>query len=174
MSELNGRNRFERNDFSAANLAWVSFRDGIDLRLGRAWTATDNCAGQPSTTPGSTTVGGASPYWTSWTFNDIGLRTGQVQHGIGQADTTTGYTYPTSGAGAVRPHALTSTTVSGPACTTSSTFGYDNAGNSSTRTVNGDANAPTGYSSPAKVNFSTYWAPTSSTTTPTAATKATA
>ncbi|GAA3001191.1 polymorphic toxin-type HINT domain-containing protein [Actinokineospora diospyrosa] len=116
--------------------------DSLD-RLNHAWTATDNCTGQPSTTPGAVTVGGASPYWTSWTHNDIGLRTGQTQHGIGQADTTTSYTYPTPGAGVARPHALTSTAVSGPGGTNSSTFGYDNAGNTSTRTVNGSAHTLT-------------------------------
>ncbi|MBM7774692.1 RHS repeat-associated protein [Actinokineospora baliensis] len=104
-------------------------------RLSTAWTATDGCAGQPSTTPGATNVGGPDPYWTSWTFTANGLRTGQTRHGIGQADTTTTYTYPAA-AGA-RPHALTSTSTTGPGGNTGSSFAYDNAGNTTSRDING-------------------------------------
>ncbi|GAA2965873.1 RHS repeat-associated core domain-containing protein [Actinokineospora diospyrosa] len=104
-------------------------------RLNEAWTATDNCAGQPSTAPGATTVGGPTPYWTSWTHNTIGLRTGETKHGIGAANTTTSYTYPA--AGAARPHSLTSTATTGPAGTSGNTYAYDNGGNTTTRDING-------------------------------------
>ncbi|MBM7775947.1 RHS repeat-associated protein [Actinokineospora baliensis] len=99
-------------------------------RLSEAWTSTDNCVAAPSTS----TVGGPDPYWTSWTINQIGLRTNQTKHGIGQADTITNYTYPA--AGGTRPHSLTSTTTTGPGATTTA-HGYDNAGNTSTRTIGG-------------------------------------
>ncbi|WP_275592942.1 RHS repeat-associated core domain-containing protein [Actinokineospora baliensis] len=106
-------------------------------RLNNAWTATDGCTGAPSTTPGSTNVGGPTPYWTSWTHNTIGLRTGETKHGIGQADTTTSYTYPASGPTAVRPHSLTSTATTGPGGSTGNTYAYDNSGNTTTRDING-------------------------------------
>ncbi|MBM7773222.1 RHS repeat-associated protein [Actinokineospora baliensis] len=96
-------------------------------RLDNAWTATDGCAAQPS----GSTVGGPDPYWTSWTFSAVGLRTGQTKHGIGQGDTTTTYTYPA--ANAARPHAVTSTSTTGPGGTVGASYGYDNAGNATTR-----------------------------------------
>ncbi|MCP2270239.1 RHS repeat-associated core domain-containing protein [Actinokineospora diospyrosa] len=98
-------------------------------RLTQAWTATDACAAPVS----SSTVGGPDPYWTSWTFDPTGLRTGQVKHGIGQADTTTSYTYPA--AGGTRPHTLTSTATTGPGGSSSTSYGYDGSGNTTTRTV---------------------------------------
>ncbi len=90
-------------------------------RLEKAWTATDSCVAAPS----STTVGGPDAYWLSWTFDAIGLRSGQVKHGTGTAsDTSTTYTYQ-----AGKAHALASTTTTGPSGTSTDSFGYDAAGN---------------------------------------------
>ncbi|WP_308210903.1 DUF6973 domain-containing protein [Actinokineospora diospyrosa] len=106
-------------------------------RLTNAWTATDDCAAQPS----GATVGGPDPYWTSWAFNTTGLRTGQTKHGIGQADTTTSYTYPA--ATAARPHAATSTSTTGPGGSSATGYAHDNAGNTTTRTVAGGSHTLT-------------------------------
>ncbi|MCP2271298.1 intein C-terminal splicing region/RHS repeat-associated core domain-containing protein [Actinokineospora diospyrosa] len=112
--------------------------DGL-ARLSQAWTATDLCAADPSTNGGATVgnpLGAASTYWTTWTFDAVGDRTSQVQHGLsGAADTTTTYNYPTGGATTVRPHALTGTTTTGPGGTSSTSYGYDATGNTTSRTL---------------------------------------
>lgn len=105
-------------------------------RLTDAWTATDDCAASPSTTQGQANVGGPTPYWTSWTFEPGGLRGTQTQHalpGTTGGDTTTTYTYPATGA--PRPHSLTGTATTGPAGPTQSTYGYDQSGNTTRRTL---------------------------------------
>ncbi|WP_146108040.1 RHS repeat-associated core domain-containing protein [Actinokineospora auranticolor] len=94
-------------------------------RLEKAWTATDACAAAPS----SSTVGGPDAYWLSWSFDSIGLRAQQVKHGVGgNGDTTTNYAYQ-----AGKVHALSGTTTTGPSGTTTQSFGYDTAGNTTTR-----------------------------------------
>ncbi|MFL6120361.1 MAG: RHS repeat-associated core domain-containing protein [Actinophytocola sp.] len=105
--------------------------DPLD-RLTDAWTGTDGCAAAPSTT----TVGGPTPYWTTWTFDTIGLRKTQTQHAIGGGSgSTTTYTYPPSGPDAVRPHSLTSTTTTGPAGTSTTGYTYNGSGDTTTRTL---------------------------------------
>ncbi|MEV0682155.1 RHS repeat-associated core domain-containing protein [Actinosynnema sp. NPDC050436] len=104
-------------------------------RLSNAWTATDDCAATPSTTPGHVNVGGPTPYWTSWTFEPGGLRTTQTQNSPSGAanDTTTTYTYPTSGT--TQAHTLTNATTTGSSGSSLSTYGYDLAGNTTRRTL---------------------------------------
>lgn len=84
--------------------------DGL-RRLRAAWTATDNCAAEPTTTSHAmvgSALGAASAYWTTWTFNDLGDRTSQTQHSTaGGSDTVTNYAY--NGDGTNQPHTLTST-----------------------------------------------------------------
>ncbi|MFI1995285.1 polymorphic toxin-type HINT domain-containing protein [Actinoplanes sp. NPDC020271] len=99
-------------------------------RLTQAWTATDSCAATPTTTDHTTvgnTIGAGSAYWTTWTFDDLGNRTSQVQHAISSTtDTTTNYTY------GAKPHQVTTTTTSG-ASTGATSYTYDAAGNTITR-----------------------------------------
>lgn len=103
--------------------------DALD-RLSNAWTATDNCAAAPSTA----TVGGPTPYWTSWTFDQSGVRKTQVRHASG-GDTTTTYNYPASGPNSVRPHAMTGTSTTGPGGTSTTAYTYNNAGDTIGRTL---------------------------------------
>jgi len=99
-------------------------------RLTQAWTATNDCTTAPSTA----TVGGVTPYWTTWDIDKIGLRRSQTRHAVGGGqNTTTTYTYPASGADAVRPHALSSTTTTGPTGTSSTSYGYNAVGDVTTR-----------------------------------------
>ncbi|WP_082859859.1 RHS repeat-associated core domain-containing protein [Alloactinosynnema sp. L-07] len=101
-------------------------------RLSKAWTATDNCAAAA----GATTVGGPTPYWRSWEFDALGLRTREVQHalpGSPGGDTSTMYTYPAPGG--VRPHAVSATSTATPGGTTGTSYTYDAAGNTLTRVL---------------------------------------
>ncbi|MFB9414785.1 RHS repeat-associated core domain-containing protein [Dactylosporangium matsuzakiense] len=98
-------------------------------RLTSAWTATDACAATP--TPAShamvgDSLGAASAYWTSWTFDAMGNWDKQVQHAIGAgSDTTTSYTYNGNGAG--QPHTLTGASSTGGTTSTAS-YHFDAAG----------------------------------------------
>ncbi|OIV38544.1 hypothetical protein BIV57_05270 [Mangrovactinospora gilvigrisea] len=107
--------------------------DGHD-RLTTAWTATDACAGDPTTAK----IGGPAPYWNSYSYDDLGNRTGQVQHATtsGTGDVTTSYAYPA--AGADQPHTLTSSvTTNADGTSSQDSYAYDKAGDTTTRTING-------------------------------------
>lgn len=102
-------------------------------RLSEAWTATDDCAGAPSLS----VLGGPAPYWRSWTYDVTGNRSTQVDHAAA-GNTTRTHAYPA--AGQTRPHALTSVTTTAPGQSPATdTFGYDDAGNLTSRDVNGVA-----------------------------------
>jgi RHS repeat-associated protein len=97
-------------------------------RLTDAWTPS---SGDCTTAPVQSAVGGAAPYWLSWTYDSIGDRRTQVEHGTGNGDLTTTYNYPATGA--ARPHAVQSITVSDNTGSRTSTYAYDAAGNTTSR-----------------------------------------
>ncbi|MGW5611877.1 RHS repeat-associated core domain-containing protein [Streptomyces sp. NPDC003753] len=103
-----------------------------------AWTGTDACAGNPSTTGTAVTVGGPDPYWTTWTFDANGNRKTQVKHAVASqsGDTTTSYTYGQPSDPTKQPDTLTSTQTTLPDTTISSaTYAYDASGNATTRST---------------------------------------
>ena len=115
--------------------------DGL-RRLTNAWTpSSGDCATSNRTVAG---LGGADPYWTSYSYDAVGNRTGVTQHataadGGNQSST---YTYPTAGGAAgSKPHAVTRVTTkdAGGATTGTSSFSYDHAGNMTGRTLAGQA-----------------------------------
>jgi RHS repeat-associated protein len=97
-------------------------------RIAQAWTPKSgvDCGTSPSTA----NLGGPAPYWQSYTYNLDGGRRQLVDHSAA-GDTTTTYTYPA--AGAAQPHTLLSTSTTGPAGTTTASYGYDSAGNTTSR-----------------------------------------
>ncbi|MFJ5092164.1 RHS repeat domain-containing protein [Streptomyces sp. NPDC088674] len=96
-------------------------------QLTEAWTATKDCTAKPS----SATVGGPAAYWQSFTYDAVGNRTEQVDH---QSGATTTYTQPQPGK--ALPHAVQTATVKGGADDgRNDTFGYDKAGNTTTRNL---------------------------------------
>ncbi|KAB8189125.1 sugar-binding protein [Nonomuraea phyllanthi] len=113
-------------------------RDGTDTqcfaydylrRLTEAWTPA-TCAGTPS----GAALTGPAAYWHSYTYDKVGNRHTETQHhpsGDAAKDITRTYTYPA--AGGDRPHALTSVTAEGPSGTTTDTYDYDAAGNTTSR-----------------------------------------
>ncbi|AGW42352.1 secreted protein [Leifsonia xyli subsp. cynodontis DSM 46306] len=104
----------------AAGADTQCFRYDYLHQLTEAWTPkSSDCAPTPTTAG----LGGAAPYWTSYTVDPLtGNRTSTTAHTTA-GDTTTSYTYPA--AGAARPHAVTS--VAG------GQYDYDAAGNTVTR-----------------------------------------
>jgi RHS repeat-associated protein len=97
-------------------------------RLTAAWTPAN---GACSAAPGTAGLGGPAPYWTQWTFNAAGDRTGQVQNATPNGVATT--TYGTPSAGSAQPHALTSASTIDGTGTHTAAYGYDQAGNATSR-----------------------------------------
>jgi RHS repeat-associated protein len=124
-----------RNGNSATSETQCYQYDGLD-QLVSAWTANDQCATAP--TAGNSAMvanglGASSAYWTTWTIDGLGDRSGQTQHaftGGPAADTTTSYTYGSTGG--TQPHTLTGTSTTGPAAGATS-YSYDAGGNMKTR-----------------------------------------
>ncbi|MEU2944810.1 RHS repeat-associated core domain-containing protein [Nocardiopsis alba] len=95
-------------------------------RLTRAWTpdATGDqaCAAEPEVGE----MGGAAPYWHEFTYDAIGNRVQEIQHGPG-GGITRDYVSPEEGEGLA--HAVTRVDQSGSAGSTSYSYDYDESGN---------------------------------------------
>ncbi|WP_165956641.1 RHS repeat domain-containing protein [Kribbella antibiotica] len=90
-------------------------------RLTEAWTpASSDC----STAPNTGSLGGAAPYWQSWTYTGYGLRKTQTDHGP-TGNTVSTYTYDP-----VRPHTVSKVSTTGQA---DKNYTYDASGNTKTR-----------------------------------------
>jgi RHS repeat-associated protein len=96
--------------------------DGLQ-RLTSAWTPTDrDCSAAPSTSD----LGGAAPYWRSWTFDGTtGNRLSQTTHSVA-GDTTVTSAYGQAG----HPHAVSGTTDSDGK---TAAYSYDADGNTVNR-----------------------------------------
>lgn len=107
-------------------------------RLKAAWTATDDCAATPA--PGaSSTVGGPSPYWQTWSYDATGARSQQVDHdpsGDTAHDSTATYTPFDAGKGPAHAVAhVDKVTPGDSASDTTNSYTYDDNGNVLTRTT---------------------------------------
>lgn len=128
----------------AGNITTISdvYRDGTDTqcfgydylrRLTEAWTqGTTDCAASPS----PSLVGGVASYWQSFGYDLTGNRTSETDHGLnGATDTTRTYVYPP--AGDPHPHALSTVIQTGGAGNQTDSYGYDDAGNTTSRQLGG-------------------------------------
>lgn len=109
-------------------------------RMTDAWTASDACAQRPEASgPGSApAVGGPDAYWHSYTFDAAGNRLSETKHdplGDTAKDVHRSYTYAT---GLPTKSRLDKVTVTGPQGQREELYGYDQAGNTTTRTIQGD------------------------------------
>ncbi|WP_026423743.1 RHS repeat domain-containing protein [Actinokineospora inagensis] len=100
-------------------------------RLNEAWTPS---SGDCATAKSTSALGGAAPYWTSWTFDNVNNRSTETTHAAA-GNTIRTSAYPA--AGAARPHALTSVTSAGPTGTSVDSFTYNEVGSAKTRTIGG-------------------------------------
>ncbi|MFD5319636.1 RHS repeat-associated core domain-containing protein [Streptomyces sp. NPDC127098] len=95
-------------------------------RLTHAWTPRNgDCATANRTTAA---LGGAAPYWTSWTYDDAGSRTAETEHTTSGTRTTT-YCYTD----ADRPHAATGTSPTADCASPTAEYAYDATGNTISR-----------------------------------------
>ena len=120
--------------------------DALD-RLTEAYTmatpTTNGACGSDPSTAGNSVVGGPEPYWTTWTFDQLGQRTNQTQYALsGQTggNTATSYTYGETG----HANVLSGMTTTGPSGTTTLTgYSYDNDGSSLTYPSSGASGTQT-------------------------------
>ncbi|NGO87070.1 sugar-binding protein [Streptomyces sp. 196(2019)] len=100
-------------------------------RLTEAWTAkTATCAAEPA----AVDLGGPAPYWHSYTYDKAGNRLTEVRHDTGgdsaeDLKRTYAYTPP----GTVAANQLTGVTTTKGADTSTASYGYDEAGNTTSR-----------------------------------------
>lgn len=114
-----------------ANHELQCFQYDHQRRLTEAWAQgdTSECAATPS----MGMLGGPAPYWHSYRHDATGNRTSETLRTPGAAAVSRSYTYPA--AGDPQPHALQQVTTTGASGAMS--FTYDQAGNTLTRTVDG-------------------------------------
>ncbi|MFB6632057.1 RHS repeat-associated core domain-containing protein [Streptomyces sp. NPDC056362] len=94
------------------------------------------------TAPGATPLGGPTPYWKSYVTDAIGNRTSDTTHDTGldpAKNTTRSYEYGGAGALGDGPHQLTKVTETTPTGDRQLTYEYDNTGNTTKRTIGGNA-----------------------------------
>nr|WP_253267828.1 polymorphic toxin-type HINT domain-containing protein [Streptomyces asoensis] len=142
-------------------------------RLSDAWTpaATATAAAgsgtRGSTTPvdgtgptacdaaaGSSALGGPAPYWKSYETDAIGNRTSETNHdtGLNAANNITrSYEYGGAGALGDGPHQVTKVTENTPTGDRQSSYEYDDSGNTTKRTIGGNAQSLT-WTDEGKVN----------------------
>ncbi|MFJ6655164.1 HYD1 signature containing ADP-ribosyltransferase family protein [Streptomyces sp. NPDC091377] len=129
------------------------FTHDWERRLKSAWTSSNTpnraagtgaadaaCAAAPT----GSNVGGTTPYWQEFTYDASDNRETQVLKGLGgRPDTTRSYTYGKDASGDGGPHTLlkvdetTPAHGSTPAVNSQDTYGYDAAGNTEQRVVDG-------------------------------------
>lgn len=114
------------------------FTDDYLQRMSEAWTpATGACDAAPD----KSNIGGPAAYWSSYSYDSTGNRTKETQHGTTgpAADTTRTYTYPDPGKG---QHRLTSVIQTGAAGDHTDSYGYDESGNTTSRSSTGTKALP--------------------------------
>lgn len=115
------------------------YRYDYKQQLTDAWTPN---AADCSAAPGAAGYAGPAPYRSAFTYSPSGNRTQSTGYALtGTNHQVRKYTYPTPGATTVRPHAVTSVTITGPNAGTSN-FSYDAAGHTTSqngRTLTYDA-----------------------------------
>ncbi|MFF4309712.1 RHS repeat-associated core domain-containing protein [Streptomyces sp. NPDC001507] len=95
-------------------------------RLTEAWTpSTADCSASGRTTAN---LGGAAPYWTSYSYTGGGLRSTETSH-TSAGDTTRTYCYGDT----AHPHGLTATTAATSCTGVTATYAYDATGNTTGR-----------------------------------------
>ncbi|MCQ9129798.1 polymorphic toxin-type HINT domain-containing protein [Streptomyces hilarionis] len=122
---------------TAATAAGSGSRGSTTPVNGTGPTACDSAAG-------STSLGGPAPYWKSYETDAIGNRVSEVNHdtGLNAANNITrSYEYGGAGALGDGPHQVTKVTETLPTGTRQSSYEYDDAGNTTKRTIGGNAQA---------------------------------
>ncbi|GAA4212761.1 RHS repeat domain-containing protein [Microbispora amethystogenes] len=106
-------------------------------RVSHAWTTTGACTTTPDANGGVTPsgVGGATPYWNSYTYDLTGARQTETRHAVNGAtgDTVSTFSYPATGQ--PQAHAPKQVSTTGPGVNRTDAYFYDKTGNTTTRRV---------------------------------------
>ncbi|MEU6809767.1 RHS repeat-associated core domain-containing protein [Streptomyces sp. NPDC046831] len=92
--------------------------------------------------PGASALGGPAPYWKSYETDAIGNRVSETIHDTAldaAKNSTRSYEYGGAGAQGDGPHQVTKVTEKTPTGDRQSTYEYDDAGNTTKRTIGGNA-----------------------------------
>ncbi len=92
--------------------------------------------------PGANPLGGPAPYWKSYTTDAIGNRTGETVHDTGLVASkhiTRSFTYGGAGTAGDGPHQVTKIVENTPTGDRQSSYEYDDSGNTTKRTIGGNA-----------------------------------
>lgn len=106
------------------------------------------------TAAGSSALGGPAPYWKSYETDAIGNRVSEINHDTGRTaanDITRTYEYGGAGTAGDGPHQVTKITEKTPTGDRQSAYEYDDAGNTTKRTIGGNAQSLT-WTDTGKVN----------------------
>ncbi|MFG3234349.1 polymorphic toxin-type HINT domain-containing protein [Streptomyces antibioticus] len=120
---------------TAATAAGSGTRGSTTPVDGTGPTACDAAAGTGA-------LGGPAPYWKSYETDAIGNRVSEVNHDTGldaSKNITRDYEYGGAGAKGDGPHQVTKITENTPTGDRQSTYEYDDAGNTTKRTIGGNA-----------------------------------
>ncbi|WP_394329348.1 RHS repeat-associated core domain-containing protein [Nocardiopsis sp. CNR-923] len=101
-------------------------------RMTDVWTPDATGAQACEAAPSADALGGPAPYWHSYTYDTLGNRTTEVQHGPA-ADITRTYTH--GDASGLRPQMLTQVEETGPGGDRLEQYSYDASGNMTGRTT---------------------------------------
>ena len=96
-----------------------------------SWNKDAGCSGDPTLTG----LQGPAPYWHTYGYDKTGNRLTETQHNT-TGDVARTYIYPAPAG--PQPHTLTSVTTDTSQGTTLDTFGYDAAGNTTSRSLAGE------------------------------------
>ncbi|MBS2546425.1 hypothetical protein KGQ19_06055 [Catenulispora sp. NL8] len=104
--------------------------------------ACNNDTKPPTPSSASSQVGGPAPYWTGYSYDQMGDRLSDVTHDVtGNTAKDIAHTYDYPAAGADQPHASTGTTTkTGAAVTSNDAYQYDAAGNTTLRKIGSSNN----------------------------------
>jgi RHS repeat-associated protein len=126
------------------------FRYDYLRQLSKAWTPTSgDCAADPTVAG----LGGPAKYWLSWDYLPGGNRRTETDHAATGGTRTTSYNYPP--AGSSQPHTVTGTSTTVGSTTTTATYGYDTAGNTTSRPRSGAGNQTLTWNSEGQLETST-------------------
>ncbi|MEU0274549.1 RHS repeat-associated core domain-containing protein [Streptomyces sp. NPDC006307] len=92
--------------------------------------------------PGTNALGGPAAYWKSYVTDAIGNRTSETVHDVSRdaaKNVTRTFTYGAAGAAGDGPHQLTKVVENTPTGDRQSTYEYDATGNTTKRTIGGNA-----------------------------------
>ncbi|MFD9535101.1 polymorphic toxin-type HINT domain-containing protein [Streptomyces sp. NPDC060010] len=122
------------NDVTRSGTETQCFQHDYLARVSQEFTSkTTACPAQPT----AAQIGGPAPYWNSYSYNPDGTRKTETRHDLsGDSAKNSVRTYQYPATGAAQPHTLLGTsTQTGTDAPVNQSYGYDTAGNTTSRNL---------------------------------------